>query len=337
MIFYICHRKHAYTQAVILLYHRKDLQAFFRLIPYEDAHLLGDVSAGTVIWTDMDRLSADEVDDAAGISARLCAERPDIVQLNHPKESLQRFELLEKLYFEGINGFRVFRPDSLPDAIRYPVFVRDEEGATYKSPMLLDDRDELDRELAALPRSKMVRPMVVEFGTKPGADGRYRKYAAYRIGNGCYAQHCTSQKEWFVKYSYEEMSEADRQEQLSYVQDNPHWADLLPVFELAGISYGRIDYTMVDGKVQVFEINTNPTILSSPPDEPDELSSMRYADMHFDALRALPHAADPSSSAKIEETHARMLKAIRRKMYRHRFRSWPRRSAKKLARFLAAR
>ena len=58
MIFYVTHRKHAYTHAVVLLYHRTDLQASFRLVRYEDAGLLRGVDAGVVIWSDMDRLTA---------------------------------------------------------------------------------------------------------------------------------------------------------------------------------------------------------------------------------------------------------------------------------------
>ena len=36
------------------------------------------------------------------------------------------------------------------------------------------------------------------------------------------------------------------------------------IFEHAHVDYGRIDYTVVDGKCQIFEINTNPTILVPP-------------------------------------------------------------------------
>jgi hypothetical protein len=71
MIFYVAHREHAYTQAVVLLYLRTDLQASFRLVRYEDAGLLRGVRAGVVIWSDMDRLTSDELSRAAAISAEL--------------------------------------------------------------------------------------------------------------------------------------------------------------------------------------------------------------------------------------------------------------------------
>jgi hypothetical protein len=34
------------------------------------------------------------------------------------------------------------------------------------------------------------------------------------------------------------------------------------VYELAQIEYGRIDYGLVNGKIQVFEINTHPMLLN---------------------------------------------------------------------------
>ena len=40
---------------------------------------------------------------------------------------------------------------------------------------------------------------------------------------------------------------------------------LLGFFALANIDYGRIDYGIVDGQVQTFEINNNPSVLTRPP------------------------------------------------------------------------
>jgi hypothetical protein len=43
-----------------------------------------------------------------------------------------------------------------------------------------------------------------------------------------------------------------------YVQSNPHEHDLMRAFEIAEIDYGRADYGIVDGQIQIWEINTNP-------------------------------------------------------------------------------
>ena len=47
------------------------------------------------------------------------------------------------------------------------------------------------------------------------------------------------------------------------MEENPHQDALREIFGLAGIDYGRMDYGLLDGKVQVWEINTNPTIIGS--------------------------------------------------------------------------
>ena len=43
---------------------------------------------------------------------------------------------------------------------------------------------------------------------------------------------------------------------------NPHRELLEHIFRDAGIDYGRIDYGLLDGRIQVWEINTNPWIAS---------------------------------------------------------------------------
>ena len=333
MIFYVCQRHHAYTQAAVILYYRRDLQAFLRLVPYEVAHLLPEIDSGAVIWSDMDRLSAGELETAARTSERIRRERPDLAQFNHPTESLQRFDLLKTLFSEGINGFNVHRPDAIPDGVRYPVFIREEIGATYETPELLHDRAELDAALAST--SGMIRPMIVEFGAKPGDDGYYRKYAAYLIGDRSYAQHCLAQPHWFVKDPANGLLASHRAEHYAFVRENPHADRLKPIFAKAGISYGRIDYTIVDGRVQVFEINTNPTVLSNPPTPFDDFSSQPYADMHAEALLALPHAREKASLPTIDEAHARLLGELRRKYRRKRVKLFARKGLQRLVRVLA--
>jgi hypothetical protein len=43
-----------------------------------------------------------------------------------------------------------------------------------------------------------------------------------------------------------------------YIETNPHREWLESVFDLAGVDYGRIDYSMAGGRPVVWEINTNP-------------------------------------------------------------------------------
>ncbi len=64
-------------------------------------------------------------------------------------------------------------------------------------------------------------------------------------------------------------------EELDYVRSNPHAEELREIFELARIDYGRIDYSVVDGCIQVWEINTNPMILI-PKDRDDPLRAAAH-------------------------------------------------------------
>ncbi|ESW93867.1 hypothetical protein X769_09935 [Mesorhizobium sp. LSJC268A00] len=311
MIFYVAHREHAYTQAVVLLYHRTDLEAWFRLVRYEDAGLLRGVRAGVVIWSDMDRLTSDELSRAAGISAEL-ADNTGLTQLNHPTASLQRFDLLRLLHADGSNAFRVFRPDELEEAIRYPVFIRDETGALYREPPLLHDRPALDAAIARLDGSDLVRPMVVEMIGTPGMDGYFRKYAAFRVGDTIYGQHCAMSKSWFVKNSPEQLLPAHIEEIRTYVDTNPDANAVMQVFEKARMQYGRIDYTFVDGRLVVFEINSNPTVLSDPPTPFAIYDPKPFADLQADALLALPQATEADSLAAIDTAHQSALAKLRR-------------------------
>ena len=43
-----------------------------------------------------------------------------------------------------------------------------------------------------------------------------------------------------------------------FVEENLHEGLMLRVFDIAGIDYGRADFSLVSGEPQIFEINTNP-------------------------------------------------------------------------------
>lgn len=312
LIFYVTHRKHAYTHAVVLLYHRPDLQASFRLVRYEDAGLLRGVRAGVVVWSDMDRLSAEELQRAADLSAEL-AQQTGLTQLNHPTASLQRLDLLRVLRGDDGNFFRAFRPDELNDTMRYPVFIRDEVGALYEEPPLLHDRPALDAALARPDGRKLVRPIVVEMTGTPGPDGYYRKFAAYRVGDTIYAQHIAMSKSWFVKNAADRLLPAHIDEIRAYITENPHAERVMQVFERARMQYGRIDYTLAEGKFVVFEINSNPTVLSDPPTPFATYDPQPFADRHADALLALPQATVPDSLPEIDAANRATLAKLRRR------------------------
>jgi hypothetical protein len=53
------------------------------------------------------------------------------------------------------------------------------------------------------------------------------------------------------------------QEDLEFVKTNPHAEQVMEAFQIAGLTWGRIDYGVLDGRIQVWEINDNPKLGSS--------------------------------------------------------------------------
>jgi hypothetical protein len=86
-----------------------------------------------------------------------------------------------------------------------------------------------------------------------GDEGRGRLLAA----------HIFFDEGWTVKGTTEwppERVAADN----AFMAENPHVAAVGAIFDLAHIDFGRIDYALLDGRIQVWEINTVPTIQLRP-------------------------------------------------------------------------
>jgi hypothetical protein len=62
-----------------------------------------------------------------------------------------------------------------------------------------------------------------------------------------------------VKSDGSTFDEAFASEEVEYIGKNPDRELLMSAFKAGGIDFGRIDYGFKQGKLVVFEINTNPT------------------------------------------------------------------------------
>jgi hypothetical protein len=181
--------------------------------------------------------------------------------LNHPTRSLRRYGLLRLLEQQGANRFRVRRLCESGEALRFPVFIRRENDHKGSRSPLIPDASALRAEAARLhaagedPRELLV----TEFCDTADADGVYRKYAAFAIGDAILPRHVFFRRDWQVKRN-QLTDGAFIEEELEYMQTNPHERRLREIFAAAQISYGRIDYALQGGEIQVWEINTNPVI-----------------------------------------------------------------------------
>ncbi|MEM8587740.1 MAG: hypothetical protein AAGG65_06725 [Pseudomonadota bacterium] len=164
--------------------------------------------------------------------------------------------------------------------------------------------------------------MIIEFSAKPGANGRFRKYAVFRFGDEVFPQSCEFGDQWFVKFDPRVGDEATRREDQDFQTTNPHADVVRPVFEAAEIEFGRIDYGIVDDRIQVFEINTNPTLVSQPRSRFDDFDHMADALRMQDAFQRLQAAAHtsagmrdgagPGLSREVEQAHGDVITAVRR-------------------------
>lgn len=247
-----------------------------------------------VLFCDLERLSAVETEHAVKSWRRLAEQRPAPRLLNHPAQALRRYELLRALADAGANEHDALRVVERRRPRRFPVFVRGDGHRVGVLTDLLHSQAELEAALAALAARMVPREdlLVVEFTDTRSPDGLYRKYAAFRVGDVILPRHVLFSKHW-TQSAPDECAPALAREELDYLHQNPHAESLMQVFELARIEYGRIDYGVRDGRIQVWEINTNPTILKARMRrERARLEAHRhFADAFVAALDALTREA----------------------------------------------
>lgn len=223
--------------------------------------------AGTWVFLALDQLTPDMFRLVCRLHDTLDAAPAPVRILNAPARVRLRLALLDELHRRGINRYRAVSVTGDLERLRYPVFLREEHRHNGAITPLLRSRRELDAALGrALLRGYRIRDlMVTEFHDTVGEDGRYRKYAAYIVGDAVCARALERGTEWMLKHQVAEFTTESLLEERAYQIDNPH-ADLLRgLFEVAGISYGRMDYAFDrDGGIQVWEINTHPTIGRGP-------------------------------------------------------------------------
>jgi len=305
---------------------------------YED--LAGDriaLGGGAQIFAGLDQVTPARRDLVARLWDAHVAAAPQVPRLNDPRRVLLRFELLHRLWEQGLNRFRVYRVDQADEVTRFPVFVRHIHRHNGPATRLVHSHDELRRVLAALRiRGRRMRDhMIVEYCDVSGPDGLFRKYAAFRVGAHIIPSHTFASSQWVLKSQGNEPTEASVHEGLQYQRENPHAAWLARVFDLAGIEYGRVDYGVAGGVPQLWEINLNATIgraegQSRHTNLPPELKALRDGgrDLFHTQLRAAfleldAQPAGPGVDVRVDEAlQARLRRDDGRHARRRKFIEW---------------
>lgn len=301
MILIITTAKHRYTHSGL----RSDSGLDVRVVSYDElsAHAT-NLPAGTYIFTDVDRLTA----EVAVRAARFYLALRELGQkvLNDPARMLSRFGLLRALSRAGINQFDAYRVEELEQPRQWPVFLRLEGMHVDPLSGLLNNRRELDQAVEdkvkqGFPRASM---LIIEYAAEPVAPGLFRKLSVFRVGDRLLGYTCVHDDQWLVKYGKPAIATAELyEEEYQFVSNSPFAETMHRVFDLAGVDYGRVDFGLVGGRPQIYEINSNPHIQLTP--QPGVVARRNESNALFkanfvSALAAIDSAADPAPSASSE-------------------------------------
>jgi hypothetical protein len=263
MIVFVTTKGHGYTTLSLVQRHLSSNLPTIRVTDYDKLFRSEQFPTATYIFCDIERLYSWERHLAAQVFRALVAS--GLKCLNDPAMVMARYELLRALHRVGINPFTVYRADDDPRPSRFPVFLRDEDGHKLKSTPLLADQAALEHRLNKAKRSgKALRGMlVVEFCAAPIAPGKWCKLSTFRIGGNYHSDLRTIGDGWIVKgNAWNLLTAADLDAEKKSVERNEYPANLRAAFEHAAIDYGRADHCIVDGRHVVYEVNTNPTIMT---------------------------------------------------------------------------
>lgn len=296
MIYYLVTSQHNYAIRQYLRSWGQELAKVVQVVPYSALPGNLEMPVGAYVFSDLERLETLQLTLAADVWERLAAAGEVVRLHNHPLRSLRRFELLTRLAERGQNRFRAHRPSAPGQPWRYPVFVRHEREHTGNLSPLLHSAEEVRSVLLKLVMDGLALRdlLVVEFCETADGDGIYRKYSAFLVGDRVLPRHVLFSRNW-VQKDLDLLDASQREEIRAYCRQNPHEAEIRAIFREAGIDYGRIDYSLLGGELQVWEINTNPLVMRPPEEYPVETHPFHadFAARFGEALAAINVPTSP--------------------------------------------
>ncbi len=268
MIYFLLTRRNSFTVRNFLRSRGSAFSDRIRIIHWEEIGHLKSIRAGTFVFSDLDFLTPPQRLVAVRIFRQLQNRYPHVPVLNNPEAVLLRYDLLKKMAESGINMFTIARANEPLSHLKYPVFIREADRHTGTLTQLLHSETEVKREIKKLNllgyRSEAL--LVVEY-VDASDGGVFLKYSAFVLGDCVMPRYLNFSHDWNVKsmVSPEDVLMNSRKADVAaYMNTNPHADWLKMIFNTAGITYGRADYALVNGKLQVWEINLNPAFVRPP-------------------------------------------------------------------------
>ena len=292
MLYYLVTRKGRHTMHEYFASWGRKYFWHIQPLAYETALAKRHHPPGTYIFADLERTTEHTRTRAAELWEQL--NRPDegYRLLNHPTQSLRRYDLLTKLADEGINQFRVHRLTETTVPGRFPVFLRREDDHHANQTGLLTDQAAVNQAVDQLRRrGEDLAPWIMaEFCDVSDADGMFTCYSSFCIDGTIFPHHLFFSRRWVMKAQHLFDPELLAQEQ-QYMATGAHQDELRRIFQLGRIDFGRIDYALLDGRIQVWEINTN-SLITSPRHYLDPRRIEVYAQIHRGFAGALRSSLD---------------------------------------------
>jgi len=267
MLYYLCREAHQYTIQDFLASLPKAKRPRLEVATYEQLFATRRLPLGHLIFTDLDRLTPYELEVAESAARAVIKRAPQARIYNNPVDVRLRYQLLRRLYELGINPIEAVRVDDERVPTRYPIFIRREAEALGPEPLaplgpLLRSAEEYRLALGQLRRDgrSLSGLIALSFIDTSDRAGRYRKYGVIRAGDALVPQHLFVSESWVVKRTEVPFTPEMIEEEREFALGNPHAPVLRRIFDEAGITFGRIDYTLGPSGPVVFEINTNPSL-----------------------------------------------------------------------------
>lgn len=331
MIFFVAPAEDSFEMSEFLQIRGRPFADYIKPLSYEEITFRRELPIGTYIFAATDQISRTQREITALCWRELARASSQITLLNHPEQVLCRYELLEACFQLKRNSFRVFRATDLARCRKFPVFLRLEREHTGSLSGLLYSMRGLVRALAkALAEGHRLRDlMIVEYCDTADSAGVFQKYSAFIVGKTIVPNSIVQSENWVTKWAARCADPELVQQEVEYVEKNPHADWLRETFAIAKVGYGRIDYGFKDSKPQVWEINTNPTITrriweTDPVQE--RLRQVRapvrerFLRRFDDAFAAVNSSAEPARTIQLEISESQLKKLEAEKRLRSRIR-----------------
>lgn len=310
MIVFLVSRAHGYTHQKLQDTGRFDLE----IRSYRRTWNSFRLPRATYIFSDLDRLDFWKLELAARLHRSL--SRAGVTVLNDPARVRQRYGLLKTLHARGLNRFDVWRVEEGLDSVRFPAFLR--TASAHRGPLtdLLHDVEEArvaveDALERGVPRREMI---LVEYRAEPVKEGIFRKLGAFRVGERLVPTISVHDDQWAAKDGKRGLAgEELYRDEHEIVVTNRYEDELWPAFEAGEIEYGRADFGLVEGRVEVYEINTNPMVeVPSSHPFPIRLEAARIA---FEKLVEAFEAVDTPGGGRLKLDDEVLRKQRRRDLW----------------------